>query len=72
MKVKYTILTVRWYLRYSLNFSDLMEMMEECGLSMAHITIIRWVHQYGPELEERARCHLGCTPILLNLKHKNR
>jgi transposase, IS6 family len=44
---------VRWYLRYNLSFRDLVEMMEERGLSMAHTTIMRWVHQYGPELDER-------------------
>ncbi len=32
--------------------------MEKCGLSMAHTTIMRWVHQYGPELDERVRRHL--------------
>lgn len=47
------ILTVRWYLRYSLSFRDLVEMMEERGLSIFHITIMRWVHQYGPELDKR-------------------
>nr|EJQ80261.1 hypothetical protein IGC_02273 [Bacillus cereus HuA4-10] len=25
--------------------------MEERGLSIAHTTIMRWVHQYGPQLE---------------------
>lgn len=35
------ILTVRWYLRYNLSFRDLVEMMEERGLSLAHTTIIR-------------------------------
>ncbi|PFD62655.1 IS6 family transposase, partial [Bacillus cereus] len=44
------LLTVRWYLRYHLSFRDLVEMMEERGLSVAHITIMRWVHQYGPAL----------------------
>ncbi len=29
--------------------------MEERGLSMSHTTIMRWVHQYGPELDERVR-----------------
>ncbi|EJR95217.1 hypothetical protein IKM_05471 [Bacillus mycoides] len=28
------LLTVRWYLRYNLSFRDLVEMMEERGLSM--------------------------------------
>lgn len=32
--------------------------MEESGLPMAHTTIMRWVHQYGPELDERVRLHL--------------
>ncbi|KMY49697.1 IS6 family transposase [Peribacillus loiseleuriae] len=55
------LLTVRWYLRYNLSFRDLVEMMEERGLSMAHTTIMRWVHQYGPELDERVRRHLKST-----------
>ena len=28
-----------------------MEMMEERGLSIAYTTIMRGVHQYGPELD---------------------
>src|SRR4051812_48680885 len=36
-------------------------MMEERGLSMAHTTIMRWVHQYGPELDKRVRRHLKPT-----------
>ncbi|EJQ37620.1 hypothetical protein IEE_05179 [Bacillus cereus BAG5X1-1] len=32
--------------------------MEERGLSIAHTTIMRWVHQYGTELDERVRRHL--------------
>ncbi|KQB22468.1 transposase [Bacillus thuringiensis] len=53
--------TVRWYLRYNLSFRDLVEMMEERGLSLSHTTIMRWVHQYGPELNERIRKHLKRT-----------
>ncbi|EEM07979.1 IS6 family transposase [Bacillus pseudomycoides] len=52
------LLTVRWYLRYNLSFRDLVEIMEERGLSIAHTTIMRWVHQYGPELDKRIRRHL--------------
>ena len=55
------LLTVRWYLRYNLSFRDLVEIMEERGLSIAHTTIMRWVHQYGPELDKRVRCHLKQT-----------
>ncbi|SCC69850.1 Uncharacterized protein BCZB5J_06460 [Bacillus cereus] len=55
------LLTVRWYLRYNLIFCDLVEMMEERGLSLTHTTIMRWVHQYGPELDRRVRGHLKST-----------
>ncbi|KAB2492575.1 IS6 family transposase [Bacillus cereus] len=55
------LLTVRWYLRYNLSFRDLVEIMEERGLSLAHTTIMRWVHQYGPELDKRTRRHLKQT-----------
>ena len=43
------ILCVRWYLRFKLSFRDLVEMMEERGLSIAHTTIMRWVHNYSPK-----------------------
>jgi hypothetical protein len=34
------ILCVRWYLRFKLSLRDLVEMMAERGLSMAHTTIM--------------------------------
>ena len=37
------IVCVRWYLRYKLSFRDLVEMMSERGLDLAHTTILRWV-----------------------------
>ncbi|AKR13151.1 transposase (plasmid) [Bacillus thuringiensis] len=55
------LLTVRWYLRYNLSFRDLVEMMKERGLSISHTTIMRWVYQYGPELDKRIRRHLKQT-----------
>lgn len=55
------LLTVRWYLRYNLSFRDVVEMMEERGLSITHTTIMRWVHQYGPELGELIRGYLKTT-----------
>jgi hypothetical protein len=36
------ILYVRWYLRYKLSFRDLVEMIAERGLSLAHTTIMSW------------------------------
>ncbi|RAN73317.1 IS6 family transposase [Bacillus sp. SRB_331] len=55
------LLAVRWYLRYNLSFRDLVEMMKERGLFLAHTTIMRWVHQYGPEFDKRIRLHLKQT-----------
>jgi len=52
---------VRWYLRYSLSYRDLEEMMEERGLAIDHTTIYRWVQRYAPELEKRCRPHLRST-----------
>src|SRR5579862_1147541 len=40
------ILCVRWYLRYKLSLRDLVEMMAERGLTLAHTTILRWVRRY--------------------------
>jgi transposase-like protein len=47
------ILCVRWYLRFKLSLRDLVEMMSERGLSIAHTTIMRWVRHYAPEFEKR-------------------
>ena len=47
------ILCVRWYLRFKLSLRDLVEMMAERGLSLAHTTILRWVRRYTPEFEKR-------------------
>src|ERR1700730_18377457 len=49
------ILSVRWYLRFKLSLRDLVEMMAERGLLMAHTTIMRWVQRYAPEFEKRWR-----------------
>src|SRR5580658_9331111 len=47
------ILCVRWYLRFKLSLRDLVEMMAERGLSLAHTTILRWVERYTAELVKR-------------------
>lgn len=52
------LLCVRWYLRYSLSYRDLEEMMLERGLRVDHTTIYRWVQRYAPELDKRSRPHL--------------
>ena len=52
------LLCVRWYLRYSLSYRDLEELMLERGLHIDHSTIFRWVQRYAPELEKRCRPHV--------------
>jgi IS6 family transposase len=55
------VLCVRWYLRYSLSYRDLKEIMLERGLRVDHTTIFRWVQRYAPELDQRCRPHLKAT-----------
>ena len=55
------VLCVRWYLRFSLSFRDLEEMMAERNLSVDHVTVWRWVQRYAPELNRRCRPELRKT-----------
>jgi len=55
------LLCVQWYLRYSLSYRDLEEIMLERGLHVDHTTIYRWVQHYAPELDKRCRPHLKAT-----------
>jgi len=55
------LLNVRWYCCYGLSYRNLTEMMEERGLDLAHTTIMRWVHQYAPEINKKVRPHLKRT-----------
>ena len=52
---------VRWYLRYSLSYREVEELLVERGLEIDHTTVWRWVQRYAPELEERTRPHLKAT-----------
>ena len=47
------ILCVRWYLSYKLSYRDLVAMMGERGIELAHTTILRWVQHYTPEFQKR-------------------
>ena len=46
-------LCVRWYITYRLSYRDLVAMMAERGVVVAHSTILRWVTRYVPEYEKR-------------------
>ncbi|GAB7540515.1 IS6 family transposase [Cupriavidus sp. 8B] len=47
------VLCIRRYLRYKLSLRDLVEMMAERGLSLAHTTIMPWVKRFTPEFVKR-------------------
>ena len=49
------VLCVRWYLSFKLSYRDLVSMMSERGIRLAHTTILRWVQHYTPEFEKRWR-----------------
>src|SRR5258708_22358462 len=52
------LLCVRWYVRDTLSYRDLEEMMLERGLSIDHTMSFRWVQRDAPEMEKRGRPHL--------------
>lgn len=46
------VLNVRWYVTYKLSYRDLVAMMGERGIDIAHTTILRWVQHYTPEFQK--------------------
>jgi len=55
------VCAVRWYLRYSLLYREVQELLAERGINVDHSTIWRWVQRYAPELALRQRAHLKPT-----------
>ena len=55
------LMAVGWYLRFSLSYRDVEELVRERGLSVDHLTVWRWVQRYAPEIERRLRPHLKPT-----------
>jgi transposase, IS6 family len=55
------LLAVGWYLRFSLSYRDVEELLAERGLHADHVTVWRWVQRYAPELERRLRSRLNST-----------
>ena len=55
------VCAVRWYLRFSLSYRDVEELLMERGLPADHTTIWRWVQRYAPELNKRCRRELKPT-----------
>src|SRR5437879_3748048 len=55
------LLAVGWYLRFSLSYRDVEELLAERGLRADHVTVWRWVQRYAPEMERRLRSRLNST-----------
>jgi hypothetical protein len=49
------LLAVGWYLRFSLSYRDVEELLAERGVHADHVTVWRWVQRYAPEMERRLR-----------------
>src|SRR5271170_4692510 len=55
------LLAVGWYLRFSLSYRDVEELLAERGFLVDHVTVWRWVQRYAPEIQRRLRPRLRPT-----------
>jgi IS6 family transposase len=55
------LLAIGWYLRFSLSYRDVEELLAERGLLVDHVTVWRWVQRYAPELARQLRRRLKPT-----------
>src|SRR5215471_17043350 len=55
------LLAVGWYLRFSLSYRDVEELLAERGAHADHVTVWRWVQCYAPEMERCLRSKLKPT-----------
>jgi transposase, IS6 family len=55
------LLAVGWYLRFSLSYRDVEELLAERGLHADHVTVWRWVQRYAPALQRCLCRHLKPT-----------
>jgi transposase-like protein len=46
---------VRWYLRYSLSYRAVEELLAERGVEVDHVTVYRWVQTFSSEFVDPAR-----------------
>jgi hypothetical protein len=56
------ILCVRWYLRFKLSLRDRVEMMAECGLSLAHTTGLSRCHA-SAKCRRLKNCQAAATAV---------
>jgi transposase, IS6 family len=55
------LLSVRWYLTFTVSYRQLERMLREQGWAVDHTSVFRWVQRYGPELAKRCRPFLKPT-----------
>ena len=55
------LMAVGWYLRFSLSYRDVEELLAERGLQADHVTVWRWVQRYAPEVNRRLRSRFKPT-----------
>jgi len=54
------LLAVRWYVRFSLSYRDLGELLAERGIEVDHVTLYRRVQHFTPPVFDAARpCRHG-------------
>ena len=46
-------MAVGWYLRFSLSYRDVEELLADRGLHADHVTVWGWVQRYAPEVSRR-------------------
>jgi transposase-like protein len=46
---------VRWYLRSSLSYRDMEELLADRGIDVDHVTVYRWVQRFTPLFADAAR-----------------
>ncbi len=49
------VLAVRWYLRFTLSYRDVEELLAERGVEVDQVTVYRWVQRFTPLVAEAAR-----------------
>jgi IS6 family transposase len=58
---QFILMAVGLYLRFSLSYRDVEELLLERGMAADHVTVWRWVQRYAPELDRRLHSHLKPT-----------
>ncbi len=48
---------MRWYTRYPLSYADVVEWLDERGVTVDRSTVYRWVRRFLPLFQKAARVH---------------